>query len=168
MRDQVTIQELETLGGCLQVDVCLDAGSLDGEKLVKPMDVAIDLAYKQSWLLIKGHGQGEVEMVCDRCGRAFVFPVKVQWEEGVEVTDETDLPEELDLTMDQAHERMHVADVIDLADMARQQVLLALPSKRLCQESCENTYLANPAKRSIDPRWAALEALKKDHEKRGE
>lgn len=169
MSQFVNIADITAAGDQLAMDVHLPAGSLDGETLAKPLDARVNLRLTQPWLLVKGTGDAEVTLECDRCGKTFNHPVHLNWEEVMEVTAEVEPPTEPhELTMEEAHERLDPDAPLDVSDLVRQQVLLALPTKRLCQAACQNSYLKAPTEKPIDPRWAALEALKRDHVKRGE
>src|SRR5215213_1677197 len=63
-------------------------------------------------------------------------------------------------------------DAVDLDELVREQILLALPSRHLCREDCKglcqkcganlNDAPCSCEQGEVDPRWAALADLKKD------
>jgi uncharacterized protein len=63
-------------------------------------------------------------------------------------------------------------DAVDLDEVVREQLLLALPSRHLCREDCQglcqkcganlNDGHCSCEQGEVDPRWAALANLKKD------
>ena len=62
-------------------------------------------------------------------------------------------------------------DRIDLDEIVREQILLALPTRQLCAEDCKglcpscganlNEKACGCEQQQTDPRWSALEALKR-------
>jgi len=62
-------------------------------------------------------------------------------------------------------------DAVDLDELVREQILLALPSRRLCREECKglcptcgadlNAGRCACEQREVDPRWSALADLDK-------
>ena len=80
------------------------------------------------------------------------------------------LPEELELTAADLEEAHYQGDVVDLSAVVREQILLALPMFPRCSEDCQGLCPACGADRNnvecgcdagnVDPRWAALKALK--------
>jgi len=80
------------------------------------------------------------------------------------------LPEELELTGEDLEEAHYTGDVLDLWALVREQIILALPMFPRCSESClglcpscgadRNTVDCGCQAGEVDPRWAALKALK--------
>ncbi|MEW6388314.1 MAG: DUF177 domain-containing protein [Thermodesulfobacteriota bacterium] len=87
-------------------------------------------------ILLRGHLKGRLELQCSRCLTPFAAPVEADFDlllvPGPEpVTAE---PEELtatDLDLD-----FYTGEVVDLEAILREQILLLLPLKPLCAESC--------------------------------
>jgi uncharacterized protein len=122
---------------------------------------------------LRGKINASVEVRCDRCITPVVVPVDADFDatyvpEAVLTTDAeaTELQED-DLTF-----ATYEGDELDIDELAREQILLALPSRHLCREDCKglcltcgedlNTQACHCEQQEIDPRWAALAALKKD------
>jgi uncharacterized protein len=121
-------------------------------------DIRIRAAYK-----------GEFEVLCARC----VEPVAVP------LTGDFDLlfrPEEADadsseraITEDETEIGYYGRSGLLLEDVVREQVLLTLPGRTLCQEACKglcahcgqnlNDASCTCSETAVDPRWNALEGL---------
>ena len=92
-------------------------------------------------LLIKGRLEQDFDLVCCRCGKDFDDTVKVEdFLESVEIGEN---PNE-----------------IDISDLARESVLLALPNFPVCAETCPGVETKRPED-VPDARWGALDALGK-------
>lgn len=89
-------------------------------------------------IVLDGRVEVDLLLPCDRCLRLYPFQVSSEfrllfalastdpWQEGEETSFSADIETEL---LDEP--------VIDLDDVLRQQVYLALPVKRLCRETCK-------------------------------
>jgi uncharacterized protein len=122
---------------------------------------------------LRGTINASVEVRCDRCVAPSVVPVNADFDvtyvPAEVLTTEAEATElqEDDLTFD-AYE----GDELDIDQLAREQLLLALPARHLCREDCKglcqtcgedlNTQTCDCEQPETDPRWAALAALKKD------
>jgi uncharacterized protein len=123
-------------------------------------------------VLVQGHLAAELAVPCSRCLEPVVVPVDVDLVEIFTptldiITGQAIRPEEDDraLWIDEHH-------ILDLREVLRQDVLVAMPLHPLCREECrglcptcgqnlnEGTCNCEP---EPDPRWAALAALLKDN-----
>jgi uncharacterized protein len=110
----------------------------------------------------------EVEFECDRC----LAPVAVPIEQSFELLYVPPLQsgEERELGEQDLSIGFYRCDVINVDDLAREQIELALPMARLCSDQCRglcpecganlNEGQCSCATRQVDQRWAALEELK--------
>jgi len=113
-------------------------GSEDDYRLVSPVHLALDVHKDGHRVRVKGRLQTVIELACSRCLEAFAIPVDA-------AVDLVYLPSEKGPLRGDEHE-LHDGDfgtayyddgVIDLADLVREQVYLALPMKPLCQDACK-------------------------------
>jgi uncharacterized protein len=122
---------------------------------------------------LRGKINASVEVRCDRCLAPVVLPVNADF-------DVTYVPQEVLTTEAEATELQeddltfatYEGDELDLEELAREQLFLALPARHLCREDCKglcltcgedlNTQSCHCEQQETDPRWAALAALKKD------
>ncbi len=88
-------------------------------------------------ILVRGHLTGELTLACSRCLEPFAAPVEADfdlllipgpWEVGA---DEEELsPQDLD-------QDFYAGENVDLEAIIREQIILMVPLKPLCQEACK-------------------------------
>ena len=140
-------------------------------RLVSSAVVIGNAGLKGEEVRVRGAITTEVELLCDRCAAPSVGPLEVEFDARfipqTKAAGETDnvelLPEDLGVA---AYE----GDAVDLDDLVREQILLALPSRNLCREDCKglcqkcganlNGEDCSCEQGEVDPRWAALADLK--------
>jgi len=125
---------------------------------------------------VRGLIEAAAEVGCDRCLAPVTVPLEVEFETAFipqeEAAGEADNVELLAEDMGLA---AFEGDAIDLDELVREQILLALPSRNLCREECEglcptcgadlNAGPCGCARDETDHRWAALADWKeKDRE----
>lgn len=112
-----------------------------------------------------------VEAACDRCLRPLTLPLDIEFSEFfTPLRPEEDRGEETELKPDDLHLSVYEGDEIDVDDLVREQVLLALPVQFVCREDCKglcqkcgadlNEGECQCPQGEIDPRWAALADFK--------
>ena len=124
---------------------------------------------------VRGTIRTEVELLCDRCAAPSRAPLEVEFDTRfipqALAAGETDnvelLTEDLGLA---AYED----GAVDLDELVREQILLALPTRSLCREDCKglcpkcgadlNAGRCSCEQGEIDPRWSALAGLKDKNE----
>jgi uncharacterized protein len=124
-------------------------------------------------IVLKGQMRAEVELLCDRCLRPVAAPLEVEFEESfVSSAADDPLGEEKELGREDLHIAFYEGDAIDIDELVREQILLALPTRFVCREDCKglcptcgadlNEESCNCPQGESDPRWAALEKLKEN------
>lgn len=110
-----------------------------------------------------------VEADCSRClelvERSFEIPFRDVF---VDASLETD-QHETEVGEDDLDESLVIGGRVDLAEVVREQILLAMPEQIFCKEDCRglcpicggnrNLIDCSCEKDEIDPRWAALKNL---------
>jgi uncharacterized protein len=122
---------------------------------------------------VRGSLQTAVELRCDRCLGPAPMPVNVDFvanfvRAGGPAAEAKELHDE-DLEVS-----VYDGDSVDLDEIVREQILLALPARQLCRDDCKglcpacgknlNTESCDCARHETDPRWAALADLKQGDE----
>jgi uncharacterized protein len=114
-------------------------------------------------------GSYTVEMVaqCDRCLASVRFPLKADFD--LYYRPASDVPQEEEVKIDAGEAEIDFyEDGLELEDILREQVLLALPMQRVCSETCKGicpgcgknrNETACDCKPVVDDRWAALRNL---------
>ncbi len=118
---------------------------------------------------VKGHMAVRMEVDCDRCLAAALFPIDTDIDlfyrpEGTGIRSE-----EAELEVGEVEIAYYSGDGLELKDILREQVLLALPMQRVCREDCKgicpvcgqdrNSGDCGCQVKPLDDRWAALKNL---------
>ena len=122
---------------------------------------------------VAGDIKANVELICDRCLTHFSLPVEQSFDLLYVPAPSSGRPqEEKELDDDDLSVSVYEAEAIDLDDLVREQIELALPMVRLCKESCAGLCLECRANlnegpcackpEQADARWDALKSLKLD------
>ena len=121
-------------------------------------------------IFLKGDIKTIIELECSRCLEPYEFPVNDHFELTLEPYSEYLTDEETELKKDELDIEFYKEDIIDLTELVREQILLAIPMIPLCSEECKglcnvcgtNLNIDNCSceKKRIDPRFAVLKDLK--------
>lgn len=128
---------------------------------------------KRDEVQVRAQIQTSVELQCDRCLAPVGVPVNVEF---VALFGQDDEPsaEAKELQGEELDFSVYEGDSIDLDEIVREQILLALPLRQLCRDDCKglcmncradlNKLTCGCQHGEIDPRWAALKELKSSDE----
>jgi uncharacterized protein len=138
-------------------------------RLTKPPEVSGRASRKGDEVRLRGKITATAEVDCDRCLKSVAVPIETDFDvkyipaADYRASDAAELQEE-DLNVS-----FFEGETIDVDELVREQVLLALPVRALCTEDCKglcptcgadrNTDSCNCNSREIDPRWEGLEKL---------
>jgi uncharacterized protein len=120
---------------------------------------------------LRGKINTEVEVACDRCLAAVRLPLEVEFDTAfIPQESEAGKTENVELLSADLGLAAYEGDAVDLDGLVREQIVLALPSRRLCREECRglcpfcgadlNAGGCSCERGEIDPRWSALADLK--------
>jgi len=118
---------------------------------------------------VAGHVTVQMEADCDRCLEPAVFLVDADFELFYRPLDEGFGGEEKNLDASEAQMGFYEGDGVELDEVLREFVLLALPMQKLCSEGCKgicpvcgqnrNQQSCDCQTAPVDDRWAALKQL---------
>lgn len=146
---------------------------LDDEhvRLIEPPRITGRINRSGHEVRLKGRIVTRAEVDCDRCLKQVTLPVEASFDVTyvpAEDYAETDVAAEL-----QAEDMavsVYEDNAIDVDDLVREQVLLALPTRALCLEDCKGLCPVCGANRNenpcecetqnIDPRWSGLKDIR--------
>ena len=145
---------------------------LEGEpvSLAGPVKLTAEVQRRDVRMHLNGKLAADVRLDCTRC----LEPVAKHIEEPFEAifldaAYETDA-KEVEVADAALDESLVEGGQVDLAEVVREQLLLALPIQTLCKEGCKglcpqcganlNLIDCKCSDDDIDPRWAALKSLK--------
>ncbi len=139
-------------------------------RLVEPVAVKGNVKLAGAQVVVNGHIDTRVQVECDRCLQPAELPVNADFALEYVTGSDYESSEAAELT----HEEMSVSvfdgEAIDVDEMVKEQILLAVPTRMLCREDCKgicpecgidrNSGKCACVTDDVDPRWAALKNLK--------
>ena len=156
----------------LRIERTVDPAAFPAEdfyRIAAPVQLALDVQKDKDKLRLRGRVQTTLHVECGRCLEPLPVPVDGRFdllylpEAAGPESDEQELADE---DVDTAYYR---DGIIDLAELVREQLYLALPMKPLCREDCRglcsvcgtnlNTGSCTCETAWKDPRLAPLAAL---------
>jgi len=118
---------------------------------------------------VRGHLAVVMEAECDRCLEPARFAVEADFDLFYEPASAGPSGEEVAIREGETQLDFYEGEGLELEDVLREQVLLALPMQRTCREDCRgicpscgqnrNTVACNCRSQPVDDRWAALKNL---------
>jgi uncharacterized protein len=168
------IIDLDSIGRSpRQVDVAFEPSQIDltdEAKLIGNVDFRGNFSREGLRTIVRGNIAADLVLDCSRClepvNRHFDVPFEAVFvDAGVEPANE-----EIQIGKEDLDESLIIDGKIDIAEIVREQIILALPETELCREDCQGLCSKCGANRNlidckctedeIDPRWAVLKNLK--------
>lgn len=154
----------------LRAEFAADEIDLAGEaRLDGPAEFKGEIFRDDTRTYLGGMITATVESDCSRCLEPVKRSFEVPFRDVFVDTDRETTIRELEVGETDLDESLVVGGRIDMAEVVREQLLLAIPEQVFCREDCrglcpicgENRNLidCNCEKNEIDPRWAALQNL---------
>ncbi|HLM23584.1 MAG TPA: DUF177 domain-containing protein [Pyrinomonadaceae bacterium] len=166
--------ELENLeggkGGFAHVYQPDDLNPVDERiRLIEPVAVKGNVRLARPEVFVNGHIDTRAQVECDRCLQPVQLPVSAEFALEYIPGSAYESTETAELTDAQMSVSVFDGDVIDVDEIVKEQILLAVPTRMLCREDCKgicpecgidrNTGECTCDTDNIDPRWAALKNL---------
>ena len=141
-----------------------DADKEDRLVLTSPVSVKVKLTNTGRSVLVSGTLKTTVRMTCSRCLKNFDLPVILSIEEeyskSAPVIRIKKAGEEIELKEKDFVFEIGEDNIIDLGEAIRQNVIVSLPIKPICNKACKLPETVKDKKKDIDPRLAKLAAIK--------
>ncbi|HEX9443660.1 MAG TPA: DUF177 domain-containing protein [Candidatus Binatia bacterium] len=112
----------------------LYSGPATDFRFPEPLDVSLVYYRSGADLFFHGRIAGAVEGSCSRCLKSYSFPLDKEFD--FVLTPDPRTAKNRELAADELGLSFYREDEIDLAPFIREQVLLALPTRPLCEEAC--------------------------------
>ena len=170
----LSVKELELRK--VRFDETLEPGAIDfsGEDLEQTTPLRVTgaaelLAHSDGEIRVQGRYTVEMGAQCDRClGRA-LYPLTGAFDLYYRPTSDIAREEEVEIDEGEAEIGFYEGGGMNLEDVLREQVLLALPMQRVCSDACKgicpvcgrnrNEGECGCAPSAVDDRWSALREL---------
>jgi len=115
---------------------------------------------------IQGRLSVEMEAECDRCLEPAGYPIKADFDLYYEPMAHIARAEEVEIGARETEVGFYEGDGLELKEILRERVLLALPMQRVCRQDCKgicpvcgqnrNQRDCSCQPKPVDDRWAAL------------
>jgi DUF177 domain-containing protein len=147
-----------------------ELGSFDERvRLVEPVRVEGKVRLAGVDVSINGHIETRAQVECDRCLKEVELPVKADFDLQYITGAEYESSAGAELTEEVMSVSVFDGEVIDVDEIVKEQISLAVPTRTLCRPDCKgicpvcgidkNTGDCDCETREVDPRWAALKNL---------
>lgn len=161
---------MEDVGGTRSLTLALTSFPLADDLVASNVLGNLRLTRLQSSIMASGQLSGHVELECARClslyDQPFTTRLAEQFRQTVNIHSGDGIPESRDESEDVENDddelgfEINDAHEIDLTELLRQNILLALPMRPACGEICPGPpEIVNYEESDIDSRFAALQQL---------
>lgn len=137
-----------------------------------PVNVAGSVRRSGAEVVVNGRLSSRVSVECDRCLKAVELPISAEFRLDYITGKDYESSPSAELTTDDLDVSVFDGETIDVDELVKEQILLAVPDRTLCREDCKgicstcgadlNDGACNCEQIEIDPRWEALKKLKND------
>jgi uncharacterized protein len=165
------LDRLEEEGGRLSQVYQVDDLLLDGEdvRLVEPAEVRGRVRRKGKEVELRGRLDAKLEAPCDRCLQPVEIPISAEFTERFVRAVSWAAEEQHELHEDDLNLAVFDGEGIELDDLVREEILLAVPAVVLCREDCKGLCPICGVDRNlndcqcegneVDSRWQKLKEL---------
>jgi uncharacterized protein len=118
---------------------------------------------------VRGHFSTSMEVACDRCLELTSFPLEADFDLLYRPAATMPRADEIEVRDAETEIGFYQGNGLELSDVLREQVLLALPMQRVCREDCKGICPVCGQHRNLaecachlevgDDRWAGLKDL---------
>ena len=139
-------------------------------RLTGPAEVKGRVRLSGNEVFVNGHIDTRAQVECDRCLQPVELPVAAGFALEYITGSDYESTDVAELTEAEMSVSVFDGEAIDVDEMVKEQILLAVPTRMLCREDCKgicpqcgidkNTGECQCVTDDIDPRWAALKNLK--------
>jgi len=131
-----------------------------------PVEATLSIVATSYGVNIKGHVKTKLKLVCDRCLGEYDYNVEVDADEDfVNESIISDDQKEYELTKGQFVEELKGRDEIDITDFLYQTIILEIPFKKICKDSCEGSeaYKKINSEKYIDERLEVFKSFSENN-----
>ena len=172
---RIEIERLDEQGEAFAHRYAPDELSLDEETARVAAEAAVEgrATRRGDVVRLRGKITAGVAVFCDRCAAEINAPLEIEFDTSFTPAEvEKAVVENVELQAGDLDRSVYEGGEVDVDELVREQILLALPTRNLCREECKglcpecganlNEGACGCGHKEVDPRWAALADLKKD------
>ncbi|HEX7723165.1 MAG TPA: DUF177 domain-containing protein [Pyrinomonadaceae bacterium] len=139
-------------------------------RLIEPVSVQGRIARKAEEVELRGKLRTKVTVACGRCLKSVELPIDVEFAERFAPAVSWKDEEQHELSENDLNLAAFDGEAIELDDLVREEIILALPCHVLCDEACRglcptcgadlNAASCDCTSKQIDSRWEKLKDLR--------
>lgn len=168
----IDLEKLESLRKSFDLQIDSDEFDFEGEEIkpVGEINFKGEVKKGSAQTDITGEISAVVEIDCSRCLQTIESPLEIPVKTGFITIENSSEETEKELDAEDLDVSYLEDTEINLKEIVREQILLAIPSQFLCKEDCkglcevcgknQNLINCNCKENETDPRWSALKDLK--------
>lgn len=169
---RIELDSLEKDGGRFSRTYEIDELSLDDAelRLIEPAEIRGRVRRKGEEVELRGDLEGKVGAACDRCLQPVEIPVRAEFRERFVPAVSWRAEPQHELQEEDLSLAVFDGEAIELDDLMREEILLAVPGHVLCREDCKglcpvcgidrNRSSCQCESVETDSRWEGLEDLR--------
>jgi uncharacterized protein len=127
-------------------------------KLIEPAEVSGKVRQQGSRSHVSGRVTARGQAECDRCLKLVELPIDSHFKLEYVTVEDYRAQQAVELTEEDLDLSVFDGEAIDIDDLVKEELLLAVPDQVLCGEN-KNSVECRCEAREIDPRWAGLKKL---------
>ena len=169
---RIELEKLEESGGRFSRTYEIDQLAFDELelRLIEPVKVEARIRRKTEEVELRGKLRTKIAILCGRCLKSVELPIDVEFAERFTPAVSWKHEEQHELSEDDLNLAAFDGEAIELDDLVREEIILALPGHVLCDETCKglcptcgadlNAGSCDCAAKQIDSRWEKLKDLR--------
>ncbi|NTU41696.1 MAG: DUF177 domain-containing protein [Nitrospirales bacterium] len=168
---KITVSEIPDEGLEIETQEMITSSEVS---LVSPVEIVLHVQREGKDVLLHGMVKADVEQQCSRCLKNFTMTIESAVDVVYIPAEEAAQGDAHELKGDELETGFYKEDILDLDEVARDQLLLNIPMKPLCSPDCKgicpqcgadlSTDRCNCSTSELDPRLAVLKQLLKGKE----
>ncbi|HEV2883531.1 MAG TPA: DUF177 domain-containing protein [Pyrinomonadaceae bacterium] len=168
---RIELASLEEGRGEFSHDYAPDELVIDDDRLrvTQPPTVSGRISRDGRIVKVSGKLATRVQLECDRCLKPIELPVESNFKLEYASTEEYRAQQAVELSEDDMNLVIFEGDAIDVDELVKDEIFLAVPEHTLCREDCKglcpvcgvnrNSVDCNCKTTEVDPRWSGLKEL---------
>jgi uncharacterized protein len=168
---RIELEKLEELGGRFSRTYGIDELPFDESdlRLLEPVEVHGQARSKNGEVELRGNLQTKVTFPCGRCLKPVELPVDVKFAERFVPAVSWRGEEQHELSEEELDLAVFDGEAVELDDLVKEEILLAIPGHVLCGEDCKglcpgcgvdrNSQSCDCETAEVDSRWDKLKEL---------
>ena len=135
---EIKVSEIPSEGQTIELseEVGVFEGLVEEARVTGTTAARLHLRKVGATVYLTGEMDTEVELDCSRCGKPYTFRMVVGIDLDINPAAAAAVEQEKELHAEDMEVEYYRDDVIDLTEFLKEQVLLNLPMKPLCDEGC--------------------------------